>query len=192
MKNIWVGKLFPLGLVLLLFGTSFWLDQVSTLDHSNSSLNPNKPEYIVDGVHAKRFDEQGLLKEDFIASRTWQFPKSDDMFAKNPKVDIFENGIKKYHLVGEVSKYNTQTKVIYFDRQVTMEKMADAEHPEAKIITSALTADTEAQTVQSKNKVDFSYGTSTGSAVGFDYNHKTGLLNLNSRVSAIYEIPPNK
>ncbi len=182
------AKLFPIGLMGLLFGLSFWLDQVSTLSTQGRALDPEKPEYIVDDASARRFDEQGYLHEILTAKRTWQLPKSDIIYTQQPKFDLFEAGINKYHLEGDVAEYNTETKVIYFNKTVHMTKMADEKTSAATIDTTQLTANTITQTVETKTKVDFRYGESYGSAVGFNYNHKTGVLNLKSRVSATYEV----
>ena len=189
--NNFSAKLFPLGLIILLFGLSFWLDQVSTLSTQNKPLAPEKPEYIIENATAKRFDSSGAIKEILIAKKTWQLPNSDIIYTQSPFFDVFEAGIKKYHLEGDQAQYNQKSKVIYFADAVKLNKMPEGNQPEATLKTSQLTADTIQQTVQSKNRVDFTYGVSTGNAVGFSYNHKTGALILQSRVSATYEIPKN-
>ncbi len=189
--NSFSAKLFPLGLIILLFGLSFWLDQISTLSSQNRTLDPEKPEYIVENATAKRFDTSGELKEILIAKKTWQLPNSDIIYTQSPFFDIFEAGVKKYHLEGDEAQYNQRNKVIYFANAVELIKMPEGNQPEATLKTTQLTADTIQQTVQSKSRVDFTYGASTGHAVGFNYNHKTGALILQSRVSATYEIPKN-
>ncbi len=175
----------------MLFGLSFWLDQVSTLSTQKKPLDPEKPEYIIENATAKRFDTSGYIKEILISQKTWQLPDSDTIYTQSPFFDIFEIGVKKYHLEGKQAQYNQKSKIIYFPDTVKLTKMPEGNQPEATLTTTQLTADTIKQTVQSKNRVDFTYGTSTGNAVGFTYNHKTGALTLQSRVSATYEISKN-
>lgn len=185
------ARLFPLSLIVLLFGLSFWLNQISSFSAKVRKLDPLKPEFIVEGSSAKRYDQTGYLYETLNAQKTWQFPNSDVIHTQQPKFDIFEATIKKYHLEGEGAQYNTKTKTIYFPQSVKMIKMAEEKHPESTIYTTQLTADTVAQTVSTRSKVDFTYGDSQGQAVGLYYNHKTGVLNLQSRVSATYEVNQN-
>lgn len=183
------ARLFPLSLVALMAGISFWLDSVSRIDEAEKPLDPNKPEYVAEGVTAKRFDAQGFLQEHMVAKKIWQFPNNDNIYLDTPDIDVYELGILKYQLESKTGRYNNETKKAYFEKEVVMKKQPEAAHPEVQIVTSKLHVDTATGVAESKEKVDFSYGDSTGSAVGFLYNQKTGFLNLNSRVSATYEVP---
>lgn len=185
------ARLFPLGLIFLLLGLSFWLNQISSFSTKTHKLDPQKPEFIVEGSTAKRFDEKGNLYEVLNAKKTWQYPNSDVIHTQHPNFDIFEATEKKYHLEGDSAQYNNKTKTIYFPQSVKMIKMAEKNHPKSTIYTTQLTADTVAQTVSTRSKVDFTYGDSRGKAIGLYYNHKTGVLNLQSRVSATYEVNQN-
>lgn len=181
--------IFPLSLVVLMAGVSFWLDNISQIHEKVKPLDPTKPEFIATGVKAKRFDELGFLKEYLIAKRIWQFPKSNEIYLETPNIDVYSLGIMKYQLSSKDGRYNDKTKQAYFEQRVVLDRLPESNHPATQIITTKLNIDTITGIAQSKEKVDFSYGDSKGSAIGFLYNEKTGFLNLNSRVSAIYEVP---
>ena len=182
------AKLFPLGLIVLLFGLSTWLNEVSNLSTQGKSLDPQKPEYIVMDATAKRFNKQGELFELLLSKKTWQLPNSDIIYTQAPRFTAFELGEKRYYIEGRFAEYNNKTKDIFFNQDVKMIKMPDPKQPEATVSTTQLTANADTQTVSSAQKVDYTYGGSHGSAVGFDYNHKSGVLNLKSRVSVTYDV----
>lgn len=186
------SRIFPFTLVTLMAGISFWLDSVSRIEDENKPLDPDKPEFVAEGVTAKRFDELGFLKEHMVAKKIWQFPNNDNIHLDTPDIGVYELGVKKYQIESKTGQYNNKTKQAYFEKDVTMTKLPEPTQPQAVMVTSKLNVDTVAGIAGSKEKVDFSYGDSKGSAIGFLYNQKTGFLNLKSRVSVTYEVPEQR
>ena len=80
MKVRWrYGIAFPLVLAVALGGLSAWLGRISEIDIEEVKLNPNQPQYTMDGIDGRRFDEQGRLKEHLSAKGAKQFPESTDV-----------------------------------------------------------------------------------------------------------------
>lgn len=185
------GWLFPLVLAIGLGGLSAWLGRISQVDIEEAALNPNEPQYSMEGIDGKRFDLQGRLKENLSAERAWQLPKSDDVVFEQPRLALYDGGQLIYKVESKDARYNTDTRTVQFEHNVVLTKSADARRPAGVLKTGSLTINTQTETAETKAPVEYRYGESHGTANGLVYDHKKGLLNLPSRVKAIIYDPKN-
>lgn len=191
MKKWRSGWLFPLVLAIFLGGLSAWLGRISEVDVEEVVLNPNEPQYSMNGIDGKRFDEAGRLKENMSAESAWQMPKSDDIYFLQPRLSLYADGKILYDVKSEEARYNTDSRQVQFDKNVVLTKAADAQRPAGILETSMLLVDTRTEIAQTSAPVNYQYGRSHGSANGLTYDHNKGLLNLPSRVRAIIYDPKN-
>lgn len=185
------GWLFPLVLAVGLGGLSAWLGRISEVDIEEAVLNPNEPQYAMQGIDGKRFDEQGRLKENLSAERAWQLPKSDDVVFEQPRLALYGGGALIYQVESKEAHYNTENRTVRFERDVVLTKSADSQRPAGVLKTASLTINTQTETAETQAPVEYRYGESHGTANGLVYDHKKGFLNLPSRVKAIIYDPKN-
>ncbi|OSI16414.1 LPS export ABC transporter periplasmic protein LptC [Neisseria dumasiana] len=185
------GWMFPLVLAVGLGGLSAWLGRISQVDIEEAALNPNEPQYAMEGIDGRRFDEQGRLKENLSAEYAWQLPKSDDVVFERPQLALYNGGRLIYKVESREARYNTETRIVRFEQDVLLTKSAEAQRPAAVLKTASLTINTQTETAETKAPVEYRYGESHGTANGLVYDHKKGLLNLPSRVKAIIYDPKN-
>ncbi len=185
------GWLFPLVLAICLGGLSAWLGRISQVDVEETALNPNEPQYSMTGISGKRFDEQGRLKENLGAETAWQLPKSDDVTFEKPELAMYNGGKLLYTVKSSEAHYNTDNRKVQFQNNVVLTKNADAQRPAGILKTNSLTIDTQTETAETQDAVEYRYGDSHGTANGLVYDHKKGFLNLPSRVKAIIYDPKN-
>lgn len=185
------GWLFPLVLAVCLGGLSAWLGRISQVDVEETALNPNEPQYSMTGINGKRFDEQGRLKENLGAETAWQLPKSDDVTFEKPELAMYNGGQLLYTVNSSEAHYNTENRKVQFQNNVVLTKNADAQRPAGILKTNSLTIDTQTETAETQDAVEYRYGDSHGTANGLVYDHKKGFLNLPSRVKAIIYDPKN-
>ncbi|WP_107879718.1 LPS export ABC transporter periplasmic protein LptC [Neisseria animaloris] len=182
------GWLFPLILAVGLGGLSAWLGRISQIDIEEAALNPNEPQYAMQGIDGRRFDESGRLKENLSAESAWQLPKSNDVTFNKPQLSLYGSGRLLYNVKSETARYNTDNRQVIFQQDVVLTKAADAERPAGVLKTGNLTVDTNTETARTDAPVHYQYGDSHGTANGLVYDHKKGFLNLPSRVKAtIYD-----
>lgn len=181
--------LFPFTLALIMGGISFWLDRVSQIESEEIALNPNEPKYQINGISGERFDLQGLLAESLTATRVWQLPGQNIIHIDNPQLTLLRQGNPQYQVSAAQAQYRTDTRQVVFSDTVVLHKNAEDNRPEGILNTDSLTVDTRSQTAHTDAAVNYHYGLSQGSAVGFEYNKDHGFLNLNSRVKAIIYDP---
>lgn len=180
-------RLFPILLVLITGLLTVWLDTVSRWEPSKRELDPNKPEVVVDGVVATRYDPKGMLQEKMIASRMWQYPDRTESYFETPDLQSYKNGVLAYHAIGESGRYNSKTRQALFDKKVTLIQPASTAQPETRVVSSNMRIDTVRHVAQSATLTHFYYGKSSGSAVGFIYEQQTGQLQLLSNAKVTYE-----
>ncbi|MDO5357387.1 MAG: LPS export ABC transporter periplasmic protein LptC [Conchiformibius sp.] len=181
--------LFPMGLALILGGLSAWLERISEIRTENVRPDPAKPQYEIQGMSGKRFDDDGLLQESLNAQRAWQLPEQKDIYLSQADLEQFAHGQPQYRVQSGTARYHTEQRTVHFQDGVTLNKTADADRPAAEVQTSSLTVDTVAQTAHTDDAVTFRYGQSHGSANGMYYNHKTGKLDLPAQVKALIYDP---
>ncbi|UOO82359.1 LPS export ABC transporter periplasmic protein LptC [Uruburuella testudinis] len=191
MKKWRYGWLFPLVLAACLGGLSAWLGRISEVDVEEVVLNPKEPQYAMNGIDGKRFDESGRLKENLSAQSAWQLPKSDDVYFSQPQLSLYDKGSLLYDVSSEEARYNTDNRKVWFEKNVVLTKNADARRPAGVLKTGSLMVDTQTEIAQTDEPVVYQYGQSHGTANGLTYDHKQGLLNLPSRVKAIIYDPQN-
>ncbi|WP_028537025.1 LPS export ABC transporter periplasmic protein LptC [Paludibacterium yongneupense] len=181
------NRWFPIVLVLLMAILTVWLDQVSRLGDSSRDLSPSKPEFVADAVVATRFDLNGKVLERMTADRMWQYPNQHDLFYDTGYLQSFQDGALLYTVQAETGRYNTRTRLAFFDKRVNMIKEPLAGQPLTTMVTTAMTLDTDKRYASSQTPVTVHYGNSTADAVGFNYDNRAGLLHLLSKARVTYE-----
>ncbi|HFC6295543.1 TPA: LPS export ABC transporter periplasmic protein LptC [Neisseria meningitidis] len=189
MKIRWrYGIAFPLILAVALGGLSAWLGRISEVEIEEVRLNPDEPQYTMDGLDGRRFDEQGYLKEHLSAKGAKQFPESSDIHFDSPHLVFFQEGRLLYEVGSDEAVYHTENKQVLFKNNVVLTKTADGKRQAGKVEAEKLHVDTESQYAQTDTPVSFQYGAWHGQAGGMTYDHKTGMLNFSSKVKAtIYD-----
>ncbi|MDO5058888.1 MAG: LPS export ABC transporter periplasmic protein LptC [Neisseria sp.] len=179
------GWLFPLVLAALLGGLSAWLERVSEVQIEETELNPNEPQYAMRGISGKRFGADGKTAEHLTAEKAWQLPKSDEVVLETPQLTQFSDGLPSYRVSGGQARYDTETREVVFEENVVLNRYPRGNSPEGIVETEKITVDTRNETARSDAPVTFRYGASKGSAEGFTYDHKQGLLKLPAKVKAM-------
>lgn len=182
-------RLFPLALILLLGFLTFFLDQVTQVSVTKKKLDPNTPEYTINNLTATRFDLQGNIQERLKASQMWQYPESDDRYFLQPLAHVYKNGVLQYWVDGKRGQYDRKKQLAYFSNDVIFYTPATEKRPPSRVQTSKLWVDTDKQIATSNQPVNFEYGQSHGTAVGFKYDHNAQQLYLLSQIKATYVQP---
>ena len=183
------GWLFPLVLAVVLGGLSAWLDRISEIVVEETTLNPHEPQYTMNIIMGKRFDEEGFLQEQLTSKKAWQLPNHDEVIFQEPDLQLFKQGEQIYHVQSQEAHYDTQSRQVEFENEVILTKTAHDNRPAGIVKTNRLTVNTATEQAFSDAPVQYHYGESHGTAVGFTYDHQQGLLNLPFRVKAIIYDP---
>ena len=115
----------------------------------------------------------------------WQLPDQENVYIQQPHLQLFEQNALQYEVRSQNARYELNSKTVFLDTDVQLDKTADAERPAAQVNTSHLTVNTVTQIAQTDAPIQYQYGQSTGSSVGMTYDHKNGQLNLPAKVKAL-------
>lgn len=184
--NRFRSLIFPLALALILGGLSAWLGRISELIVEEVRLPTNEPQYSMYILEGKIYDDLGDIKEKLTASKAWQFPDKEDIYLSSPNLQLFSKNKIQYQVTGKIARYHLEDKKVFFQDNVVLNKEADEQYPEAEIKTEEMQIDTVNQFAQTNLLVHYRYGESYGTAKGMSYDHQSGILNLPSKVKALF------
>ncbi|WP_174873852.1 LPS export ABC transporter periplasmic protein LptC [Vogesella oryzae] len=181
------GKLFPLSLLLGMGLIASWLNILTQWQQpAPHALNPDKPEYTIEEINAKRFDEQGRPWQQLTATQMWKLPKASTVYFTEPELEQYNQGQPDYHITADNGRYNKQQDVAEFFGRVHLLRVAQADKAAMHLQTPSLRLDNRTQTASNNAPVVMDYGSSQIKAVGFIYNHQAGQLKLLSQVRMHY------
>jgi len=181
------GKLFPLGLLLGMGLLTSWLDILTQWQQpAQRALNPNEPEYTIEQVSAKRFDEQGRLWQQLNSASMWKLPQAEAVHFTAPDLQQFQQGVPDYRITASSGSYRKSLDIADFSGQVHLQRASQGGKPPMHLYTEALRLDNRQQLASSRVAVRLDYGTSQMRSVGLIYNHQAGQLKLLSQVRMHY------
>lgn len=180
-----ISWVFPLTLAVLMGGVTFWLNRATDVNVESVLLNPAKPQYVMHNLQGVKFSPQGQVAQSLTATSAQMFPNSTDVLINQPNGKAYENGQELYHVQSVQARYSNKQKQVFFDQDVLFTKAAVGGKPVGTVKTSQLQIDLPSQVAKTAQEVEYQYGDSTGSAIGFSYDKKNDVLHLDSRVKAI-------
>ncbi|SCK17831.1 LPS export ABC transporter periplasmic protein LptC [Vogesella sp. LIG4] len=181
------GKLFPLALLVGMGLLTSWLDVLTQWQQpAQRELNPNQPEYTIEQLTAKRFDEQGRPWQQLVATRMWKLPKVESVYFTAPDLKQYQQGAPDLHITADSGRYNRPQDIADFSGNVHLLRTGQAGKPDMTLQTQALRLDNRNQLASSHTEVLMNYGNSRVRSVGLIYNHQAGQLKLLSQVRMHY------
>ncbi|AUZ05495.1 LptC-related lipopolysaccharide-assembly protein [Vitreoscilla sp. C1] len=176
---------FPMVLAVLMGGMTFWLNRATDVNVETTLLDLSQPQYVMKDISGLRFDAQGLPVQTLVAKEASMYPNSNDVLLQQPDGQVWQQGQPLYRVSSQEARYADQEEKIFFKQEVVLTKTAVDGGLEGKVSMPTLTVDIPTQMAHTDAEVQYEYGQSHGSAVGFSYDKKNDVLNLQSRVKAI-------
>ena len=181
------NKLFPMVLLALLAGLTFWLQSLT--DWLSASVSHDKraeaPDYVVEGFTATVFDAQGQVKQHLSGQQAWQQPNDPTIHLLRPHLRQYAGAVLQMEIIGDNGRYNPKTRISQFPGQVTVLRYNPGQDT-AKLVSSQLTIDTEQRTARSPALSVLSRGPSVVRSTGFTYNDVTQQVKLLSKVKVTH------
>ncbi|MDP2811222.1 MAG: LPS export ABC transporter periplasmic protein LptC [Rhodocyclaceae bacterium] len=184
------ASLFPIVLLALLAGMTFWLERATRTGDLHSGKERHDPDFIVDRFEVRRYDTDGALQHTLIADRMLHYAddESSDVIAP--------------HLT-----YHRQRPTVVTSRTAWMDK--DAEHarldgdvrivragadggPETVITTSVLHVIPDDEFAHTDAPVTLTQGQSVIHGVGLTTDNKTQISTLFGPVRGIIHRTQNQ
>lgn len=116
MKN-WSGQIFPITLLALIAGLSFWLQASQAPSESASAGSDDKtPDAYAENFQIRRHDDEGQLKYRLSASHLQHFPHDDSSEIRNPELIAYRKDAAPVMMTAGQAKVTAQGEKNPFER----------------------------------------------------------------------------
>jgi lipopolysaccharide export system protein LptC len=185
----WPSHLFPLVVLLLLAGMSFWLRAV--LD--GEATGKGEPQHIADAwgenVTIRRFDAAGQLKYRLTSPQLTHFPDDDTSQLRDPTLTAYRSDGPDIQVRADNGVVSSQGQTVYLWDKVAITRAAYAGQLALTASMPDLTALPDAGTASTGSPVEIVQGKSTLTGVGLQIDNNASTLVLQSRVRGTYIRP---
>ncbi len=187
MKN-WSGQIFPITLLALLAGLSFWLQAILTADEARPGkrATAHETDAIVENFEIRRLDEQGKLQYRLSAPQLRHFPDDDSSLITSPRLLAYRDGTPPLILTAGQATVTARGETILLADTVEITRAATDKRPELNARTSTLTVEPETGKAQTDQAMTITLGASQLTGVGARIDNKASTFELRSQVRGRY------
>lgn len=190
MKQHWPSQLFPIILLALLAGLSFWLQR--TVDRDEAKYDGkfrHDPDAIAENFEVRRFDQTGRVKYRLTAPYLVHYPDDDSSELRSPKLISYRADAPPVEVAAKHAKVTAKGETIYLWDDVSVTRTATAGRPEMVARMPDLTAQPDAGFAFTNSPVEITQGQSWIKGVGAHLDDNTSTLVLQSQVTGLYIRP---
>lgn len=179
------AALFPIALLGLLAGLTFWLDQATQERPARDGKHRHDPDYMVERFHVRRFDTDGKLQHSLVAQKMLHFPDDDSTEVTAPRLT--------YHrtpptlVSSDTAWLDADGKHVRLDGNVQVVRKGLDNRPETRIATETLFIVPDDETASTSSPVTITQGRSVIKGTGLEANNKTQTAVLLGRVHGIID-----
>lgn len=186
----WPSQLFPIILLALLAGLTFWLQTtINTEAASHDGKFRHDPDAIAENFVVRRFDETGQVKYRLIAPYLVHYPDDDSSELKSPKLISYRPDAAPVEVVAKNAKVTSKGETIFLWDDVILTRAASADRPAMVARMPDLTAQPDAGFAFTNSPVEITQGQSWIKGVGAHLDNNTSTLVLKSQVTGLYIRP---
>lgn len=186
MKN-WSGQVFIVGLLALLAGLTFWLDQNQSVAEARAdSKLRHDPDAMADNFVMRRFDETGVVKYRLSAPHMKHFPDDDSSVLTNPTLITYRPDAPPVTILAKNAISTSKGTTVFMWDDVSITRAASPERQEMVARMPDLTAQTEDGFAFTDSPVHVTQGESWVKATGAFLDNNTSILTLQSQVTGLY------
>ena len=169
------GALFPLLLVGVLAGLSFWLQGITEPGVDRSGRLRHDPDFIVDNFSVRRFDVGGTLQHTVVSRRMAHFPDDDTTHLEAPRMDFHRQ--PPAVLTANTAWISRDAKEVRLEGNVRFVR-GGADGFETVVATSLLNIFPDEETARTDAPVNIAQGLSTIDGTGLVMDNKIQTATL--------------
>jgi lipopolysaccharide export system protein LptC len=181
---------FPLLLLAVLAGLTFWLDRIVQPPASPRTEHPKSdPDYVVDGLSAVRMDSQGRTRDTLRALKMTHYPADDSTVLLEPRFISYAENHSPVTVTSRRARVSSNGENVYFEEGVRVVRAPYANRSELVLETSYLHVIPDANLAKTDKPVVIRDASAVIAASGLELNGETRVLNLQGRVRSTYDPP---
>ena len=181
-------QIFPLLLLTVLAGLTFWLDQAIQPDAAAPEAGRQDPDYIVENVIAHRMDAEGRIKHTLRAERLTHYPHDDSTHLVAPHFTSHASRTPMT-ITSRTARVSSGGEHVYFETDVRAVRAADAKRSEMVMETSFLHVTPDENTARTDRPVTITDANTVAHAIGLELNSETRIVKFLSRFRGTYHDP---
>jgi lipopolysaccharide export system protein LptC len=179
---------FPLLLLAVLAGLTFWLDRaVQPASGPHTEAPQHEPDYIVDGLSAIRMDRDGRVKHTLRAQKMTHYPLDDLTVLVEPRFVTFGEGQAPVTVTARKARMSGNGENVFFENDVRVVRAPDGKRSELVLETTFLHVMPESNIARTDKPVTIRDATAVVAASGLELNSDTRLLKLQGRVKGTFD-----
>lgn len=182
------GGWFPVLLLIVLAGVTFWLDRVVQPPPGAGPRAPRTdPDYVVDGLAAVHMDRQGRVKHTLKAQRMTHFSDDDMTLLTEPNFVTYAEDQAPVTVTARRARMSGNGDHVYFEDDVRVVRSAAGERGPLVLETQYLHVIPDQNVAKTDRAVTIRDGAGVVSATGMELNSQSRVLKLEGRVKGIFD-----
>ncbi len=178
-----LSALFPIAILTLLAGLTFWLQRAVELGDIRKNGNiRHDPDYYAEKFSVRRFGPDGTLLTTMSAQKMIHYPDDDTTDATEPRVVHF-GGERVVHITAKQALIAPDAREIKLIGNVHVQRDGLGHDPATELATSALTILPDDEAAHTAAPVTITQGQSILHGTGLEADNKTAIYKLLSRVT---------
>lgn len=183
------SQLFPLLLLAVLAGLSFWLDQAVQEGSQGSSSQRHDPDYIVEKIVAHRMDAKGDVKHTLYAERMTHYPDDDSTHLVSPRLISNASARAPMSITSRTARISSGGDHVYFETDVRATRAAYDDKSEMVLETSFLHVTPDEHIARTDRPVTITDAHTVARAIGLELNSETRTVKFLSQFKGTYHDP---
>ena len=181
---------FPLVLLALLAALTFWLDRVTQpRARAQTGVVKHDPDYIVEGLSARRMDHVGRVKHTLLARKMTHYPDNDTTLLAEPKFVTYSQGSAPVTVTSRQARVSGNGDHVYFEDNVRVVRAPYGNESELTVETNYLHVIPDENLARTDRPVTIRNAALVIVASGLELNSETRVLKLDGRVRGTYVRP---
>lgn len=176
--------LFPVVLMALLAGLTFWLDRATQpQDESRSGKHRHDPDFIVDNFQVRRFAADGTLQHTLVAKKMLHYADDESTEVAAPRLTYHRTPLLT--ITANTAWLDKDGKHVRLDGDVNIVRDAVGGKPPTAMATSVLHAVPDDEFAHTDAPVKITQGLTVLNGTGMESNNKTQISVLFGRAKGI-------
>lgn len=184
-----IAQIFPLLLLATLGLLTFWLNEAVQRGGRTASTERHDPDYIIDGVVARRMDTDGRIKNTLHAERLTHYPDDDSTLLTQPKFVSYATAVAPLTVTAQTARLPSGGEDIYFETNVRAVRAAYNDHSEMVLQTEFLHVLPDKNIAQTDRPVTLTDANTVARAIGLELNSETRTLTFLSQFRSTLRDP---
>lgn len=181
--------LFPLLLLAVLAGLTFWLDQAVQEGVHGNSAQRHDPDYIAEKIIAHRMDANGDVKHTLYADRMTHFPDDDSTHLVSPRFVSNASARAPMSITSRTARVSSGGEHVYFETDVRATRAAYDDKSEMVMETSFLHVTPDEHIARTDRAVTVTDAHTVARAIGLELNSETRIVKFLSQFKGTYHDP---